>query len=92
MVVAVKVVTVEEVEEQVAESQGIVTKKTKKGTCVHHWLIEEGTMLTRSIGKEKKPTSAGRCKKCHAVKEFNNYTGSRSEFTWPHKPSGRKTK
>ena len=32
MVVAVKVVKVEAVEEQVAESQGIVTEKTKKET------------------------------------------------------------
>ena len=69
MVGVVKVVKVEAVEEQAVESQGIVTKKiekTKKETCIHHWLIEEA----------KKPTSTGRCKKCHAVKEFNNYIDS----------------
>ena len=82
MVVAAKVIKVEAVEEQVAESAGIATKKTKKETCVHHWLIEEA----------KKPTSTGRCKKCHAVKEFNNYIDSRSEFTRSPKPYGRKTK
>ena len=59
MVVAAKVIKVEAVEEQVAESPGTVTKKTKKETCVHHWLIEEA----------KKPTSTGRCKKCHEVKD-----------------------
>ena len=79
MVVAAKVIKVEAVEEQVAESQGIVTKKE---TCIHHWLIEEA----------KKPTSTGRCKKCHAVKEFNNYIDSRSEFTRSPKPYVRKTK
>ena len=36
MVVAAKVIKVEAVEEQVAESQGTVTRKTKKETCVHH--------------------------------------------------------
>ena len=82
LVVAAKVIKVEAVEEQVAESEGIATKKTKKETCVHHWLIEEA----------KKPTSTGRCKKCHAVKEFNNYIDSRSEFTRSPKPYGRKTK
>ena len=82
MVGAVKVVKVEAVEDQVAESQGTVTKKTKKETCIHHWLIEEA----------KKPTSTGRCKKCHAVKEFNNYIDSRSEFTRSPKPNGGKTK
>ena len=82
MVVAAKVIKVEAVEEQVAESQGIVAKKTQKETCVHHWLIEEA----------KKLTSTGRCKKCHAVKEFNNYIDSRSEFTRSPKPYGRKTK
>ena len=82
MVVAVKVVKVEEVEEQVAESQGIGTKKIKKETCVHHWLIEEA----------KKPTSTGRCKKCHEVKEFNNYIDSGSEFTRLPMPYGGKTK
>ena len=82
LVVAAKVIKVEAVEEQVAESEGIATKKTKKETCVHHWLIEEA----------KKPTSTGRCKKCHAVKEFNNYVDSRSEFTRSPKPDGRKTK
>ena len=85
MVGAVKVVKVEAVEDQVAESQGIVTKKTKKTkkeTCIHHWLIEEA----------KKPTSTGRCKKCHAVKEFENYIDSASEFTRSPKPYGKKTK
>ena len=82
LVVAAKVIKVEAVEEQVAESQGIVAKKTLKETCVHHWLIEEA----------KKPTSTGRCKKCHAVKEFNNYIDSRSEFTRSPKPYVRKTK
>ena len=86
MAIAVKVVKVEaveeQVEEQVAESQGIVAKKTLKETCVHHWLIEEA----------KKPTSTGICKKCHAVKEFNNYIGDRSEFTRSPKPYGRKTR
>ena len=82
MVVAAKVIKVEAVEEQVAESEGIATKKTKKETCVHHWMIEEA----------KKPTSTGRCKKCHAVKEFNNYIDSRSEFTRFPKPYGGKTK
>ena len=82
MVVAAKVIKVEAVEEQVAESQGTVTRKIKKETCIHHWLIEEA----------KKPTSTGRCKKCHEVKEFNNYIDSRSEFTRSPKPNGRKTK
>ena len=82
MIVAAKVLKVEEVEEQVAESQGTVTKKTKKETCIHHWLIEEA----------KKPTSTGRCKKCHAVKEFENYIDSASEFTRSPKPYGKKTK
>ena len=82
MVIAAKVIKVEAVEEQVAESEGIATKKTKKETCVHHWMIEEA----------KKPTSTGRCKKCHAVKEFNNYIDSRSQFTRSTKPYGRKTK
>ena len=82
MVVAAKVIKVKAVEEQVAESEGIATKKTKKETCVHHWMIEEA----------KKPTSTGRCKKCHAVKEFNNYVDSRSEFTRSPKPYGKKTK
>ena len=82
MVVAAKVIKVEAVEEQVAESQGTVTKKTKKETCIHHWLIEEA----------KKPTSTGRCKKCHAVKEFNNYIDSGTEFTRLPKPYGKKTK
>ena len=79
MVGAVKVVKVEAVEDQVAESQGTVTKKE---TCIHHWLIEEA----------KKPTSTGRCKKCHAVKEFNNYIDSGTEFTRSPKPYGKKTK
>ena len=82
MVGAVKVVKAEAVEERVAESQGIVPTKTKKETCVHHWLIEEA----------KKPTSTGRCKKCHVVKEFNNYIDSRSEFTRSPKPYSRKIK
>ena len=82
MVGAVKVVKVEAVEEQVADSQGIVTEKTKKEICIHHWLIEEA----------KKPTSTGRCKKCHAVKEFNNYIDSGTEFTRSPKPYGKKTK
>ena len=82
LVVAAKVIKVEAVEEQVAEAEGIATEKTTKETCVHHWLIEEA----------KKPTSTGRCKKCHAVKEFNNYVDSRSEFTRSPKPDGRKTK
>ena len=82
MVGAVKVVKVEAVEDQVVESQGIVTKKTKKETCIHHWLIEEA----------KKPTSTGRCKKGHAVKEFNNYIDSGTEFTRSPKPYGKKTK
>ena len=82
MVGAVKVVKVEAVEDQVAESQGTVTKKTKKETCIHHWLIEEA----------KKPTSTGRCKKCHAVKEFNNYIDGPSQFTRSPKPYGKKTK
>ena len=82
MVVAAKVIKVEAVEEQVAESQGTVTRKTKKETCVHHWLIEEA----------KKPTSTGRCKKCHEVKEFNNYIDSGSEFTRLPKPYGGETK
>ena len=82
MAVAAKVIKIEAVEEQVAESQGIVAKKTQKESCVHHWMIEEA----------KKPTSTGRCKKCHAVKEFNNYIDSRSEFTRSPKPYVRKTK
>ena len=82
MVVAAKVIKVEAVEEQVAESQGTVTKKSTKETCVHHWLIEEA----------KKPTSMGRCKKCHEVKEFKNYIDSRSEFTRSPKPYGGKTR
>jgi hypothetical protein len=82
LVVAAKVIKVEAVEEQVAESQGTVTRKTKKETCVHHWLIEEA----------KKPTSTGRCKKCHEVKEFNNDIDSGSEFTGSPKPYGGKTK
>ena len=82
MVVTAKVIKVEAVEEHVAESEGIATKKIKKETCVHHWMIEEA----------KKPTSTGRCKKCHAVKEFNNYVDSRSEFRRSPKPDGRKTK
>ena len=82
MVVAVKVVKVEAVEEQVAESQGIGAKKIKKETCVHHWLMEEA----------KKPTSTGICKKCHAVKEFNNYIDGPSQFTRSPKPYGKKTK
>ena len=82
MVVTAKVIKVEAVEEHVAESEGIATKKIKKETCVHHWMIEEA----------KKPTSTGRCKKCHAVKEFNNYIDSRSEFTRSPKPYVRKTK
>jgi len=79
LVVTAKVI---KVEEHVAESEGIDTKKTTKETCVHHWMIEEA----------KKPTSTGRCKKCHAVKEFNNYIDSRSEFRRSPKPNGRKTK
>ena len=82
MVVTAKVIKVEAVEEHVAESEGIAIKKTKKETCVHHWMIEEA----------KKPTSTGRCKKCRAVKEFNNYIDSGSEFTRSPKPYARKTK
>ena len=82
MVIAVKVVKVEAVEEQVTESQGIITKKTQKETCVHHWLIEGA----------KKSTSTGVCKKCHAVKEFNNYIDTRSDFTRLPKPYGGKAK
>ena len=82
MAVAAKVIKIEAVEGQVADPKGTVTRKTKKETCVHHWLIEEA----------KKPTSTGRCKKCHAVKEFNNYIDSRSEFRRSPKPNGRKTK
>ena len=82
MVVAVKVVKVEAVEEQVAESQGIGAEKIKKETCVHHWLMDEA----------KKPTSTGICKKCHAVKEFNNYIDGPSQFTRSPKPYGKKTK
>ena len=82
MVVAAKVIKVEAVEEEVAESQGTVTRKTKKETCVHHWLIEE----------VKKPTSTGRCKKCHEVKESNNYIDSGAEFSRLPKPYGGKTK
>ena len=82
MAVAAKVIKIEAVEGQVADPKGTVTKKTKKETCVHHWLIEEA----------KKPTSTGRCKKCHEVKEFNNYIDSGSEFTRLPKPYGGKTK
>ena len=82
MVVAAKVIKVKAVEEQVAESQGTVTKKGAKKTCVHHWLIETA----------KKPTSTGRCKKCHEVKEFKNYIDSGSEFTRSPKPYGGKTR
>jgi len=31
--------------------------------CQHHWVIETA----------KGPTSLGRCKKCHEVKEFRNH-------------------
>jgi hypothetical protein len=82
LVVAAKVIKVEAVEEQIAESQGTVTKKIEKETCVHHWLIEEA----------RKPTSMGRCKKCHEVKEFNNYIDSGSEFSRLPKPYGGKAK
>jgi len=70
LVIAVKV------EEQAADPQGIVIKKTKKETCVHHWVIEEA----------KKATSIGECKNCHEVKEFNNYVESRSEWAKSPKP------
>ena len=82
MAVAAKVIKIEAVEGQVADPKGTVTRKTKKETCVHHWLIEVA----------KKPTSTGRCKKCHEVKEFNNYIDSGSEFTRLPKPYGGKTK
>ena len=82
MVVTAKVIKVEAVEEHVAESEGIATKNPKKETCVHHWMIEEA----------KKPTSTGICKKCHAVKEFNNYIDGPSQFTRSPKPSGKKTR
>ena len=71
MVGAVKIIKIAAVADQVADPQRIVSKKIKKETCIHHWLIEEA----------KKPTSTGRCKKYHAVKEFNNYIDSGSEFT-----------
>lgn len=86
MVIAVKVVKVEAVEEQVAEqvaeSQGIVAKNTQKETCVHHWLIEEA----------KKSTSTGVCKKCYAVKEFNNSIDGQSDFRRSPKPHVGKAK
>ena len=78
LVIAVKV------EEQVSDSEVVIIKEikkeTKKETCVHHWVIEEA----------KAPTSKGECKKCHEVKEFNNYVESRSEWAKSPKPFTQK--
>ncbi len=74
MVIAVKV------EEQVSDSEVVIIKEIKKETCVHHWVIEEA----------KAPTSKGECKKCHEVKEFNNYVESRSEWAKSPKPFTQK--
>jgi len=78
VVIAVKV------EEQVSAPEVVIIKETKretkKETCVHHWVIEEA----------KEPTSKGECKKCHEVKEFNNYVESRSEWAKSPKPFTQK--
>jgi len=72
----------EKAETSAPGAEDIRTEKTQKQTCIHHWLIEPA----------KKPTSTGYCKKCNAVKEFNNYIESRSEFTRLPKPNGGKSK
>jgi len=50
-------------EEQVADSEVVIIKETKKETCVHHWVIED----------TEEPMSMCECKKYHEAKEFDNY-------------------
>ena len=64
------VIAVEKTVETKGHTENDRNEEGKKETCVHHWLIKEA----------KGPTSEGRCKKCHEVKNFKNFVDTGTPF------------